>query len=224
MKTAPSIATEGARRGRPRTITRERIADAGIEIGLPNITIVGVAARLGVSHMALYKHVRGLEALKRLVAEEIFDRWRLPQPQDSGCGDLERYLVRFSSSMWQLIDQHPGLAPYLLRRDTITPSMMAKIAAHQERIAEGYGVSITRSRWILFTISYHCVALADTVHADGANDDVPPLEQPGKVPAAFAGIDPEHALGVRALIVGALAVIGAAGGDDPGYPGSDHRP
>lgn len=35
--------------------------DAGIEIGLPNITFVGVAAALGVSHMVLYKHVASLE-------------------------------------------------------------------------------------------------------------------------------------------------------------------
>lgn len=44
-------------RGRPRTITRERIANAGIALGLPKITIVGIAAKLGISHMALYKHV-----------------------------------------------------------------------------------------------------------------------------------------------------------------------
>lgn len=46
-------------RGRPRTITRERIANAGIALGLPKITIVGIAAKLGISHMALYKHVPG---------------------------------------------------------------------------------------------------------------------------------------------------------------------
>ena len=53
-------------RGRPRTITRERIADVSVAIGLPNLTFVGVAAALGVSHMALYKHVPNIEALKCL--------------------------------------------------------------------------------------------------------------------------------------------------------------
>lgn len=65
-------------RGRPRTITWERIADAGIGIGLSNITFVGVAAALGVSHMALYKHIAGLDALKSLIAEELFQRWQIP--------------------------------------------------------------------------------------------------------------------------------------------------
>ena len=36
-----------ARGGRPRTITRERIADAGIAVGLPNVSFVNVAAALG---------------------------------------------------------------------------------------------------------------------------------------------------------------------------------
>ena len=65
-------AKKPATRGRPPSITRERIVEAGIEMGLPNITFVGLAAALGVSHMALYKHVANLEALKALVAEEIF--------------------------------------------------------------------------------------------------------------------------------------------------------
>lgn len=66
-------------RGRPRTITRKRIANAGIKIGLPNITFVGVAAAMGISHTALYKHVESIEELKHLVAEEIFSRWQIPQ-------------------------------------------------------------------------------------------------------------------------------------------------
>ena len=33
--------------GRPRTITRERIADAGIAVGLPSVSFVNVAAALG---------------------------------------------------------------------------------------------------------------------------------------------------------------------------------
>ena len=39
--------TPRPRLGRPRTITRERIADAGIAVGLPNVSFVNVAAALG---------------------------------------------------------------------------------------------------------------------------------------------------------------------------------
>jgi AcrR family transcriptional regulator len=88
-----------ATRGRPRTITRERIADAGIQLGLPNITFVGVAAALGVSHMALYKHVPSLEELKHLVAEEIFSRWQIPQSRGNTRKGLKEYLNVFSASV-----------------------------------------------------------------------------------------------------------------------------
>ena len=39
-------------RGRPPVITRERIANAGIEMGLPNITFVGLSASLGFINLA----------------------------------------------------------------------------------------------------------------------------------------------------------------------------
>ena len=74
-------------RGRPRTLTRERIAEAGMQIGLPALTFTGVASTLGVSHVALYKHVPNLEELKRLVAAEIFERWQMPPlPQEGAEG------------------------------------------------------------------------------------------------------------------------------------------
>ena len=117
-------------RGRPRTLTRERIAEAGMQIGLPALTFTGVASALGVSHVALYKHVPNLEELKRLVAAEIFERWQMPPlPQEDtknsgtegekgekgksgkGSGDLEAYLLAFTHSLRELARAYPGLAP-----------------------------------------------------------------------------------------------------------------
>ncbi len=184
-------------RGRPRTITRERLADAGIEMGLPDLTIVGVAKRLGVSQMALYKRIENLAALKCLVAEEIFERWPLPETHGKGCENLEGYLAAFSESMWRLIGAHPGLAPFLLRRDTITPPMMAKIDAHQVHVANAYGISRSRSHWLLFTIAYHCVALADTVREDAQSITALSGDKLAGTKGLDA-IDAEHALGVRA--------------------------
>lgn len=140
MKSSP----RSAARGRPPSITRERIADAGIAIGLPNITFVGVAAALGVSHMALYKHVPSLEALKHLVAEEIFSRWRIPLPCDDGRSGLKEYLLAFSASAQQLVKQNLGLTPYVLRRLAATPPMLVKIDEHQSRIARIYGIPKSR--------------------------------------------------------------------------------
>lgn len=189
-----TIATISPRPGRPPSITRERIADAGIAMGLPAMTFTGVAALLGVSHVALYKHVAHLAALKLLVAEEIFVRWELP---DSGNEDLQNYLLRFSASLRQLVKLHPGLAPYLLRRKATTPAMLARIDAHQEQVAHAYALPKARARWLLSTVAFHCVALADTVYAPAGDaweeeDD--------------AAIEAEFDLGMRALVVGALAM------------------
>lgn len=188
-------------RGRPPTITRERIADAGIDIGLPDLTIVGLAAQLGISHMGLYKHISGLDELRRLVAEEIFLRWQFPSPIDAGTGPLEAYLTTFAESVWGLVAAHPGIAPYLLRGDMITRAMTRKIVTHQEELTRVCGISFARSRWLLLTIAFHCVAVADTVLPKAAADD------DGSRCEEESVIDPEHRSGIRALIVGCLAIL-----------------
>ncbi|MDN2700427.1 TetR/AcrR family transcriptional regulator [Janthinobacterium sp. SUN100] len=189
-----TIASTSPRPGRPPSITRERIADAGMALGLPAMTFTGVATLLGVSHVALYKHVENLAALKLLVAEEIFVRWTLPA---TGNDDLEGYLLRFSASLRALVKSHPGLAPYLLRRKATTPAMLARIDAHQAQVADSYRLPRERARWLLSTVAFHCVALADTVYAPAgdaweAEDD--------------ALIEAEFDLGMRALVIGALAM------------------
>ena len=53
-------------------LTRERIArtaaELADEVGLDSVTVSGVAQRLGVSGPAMYKHVAGLDALRRDIA------------------------------------------------------------------------------------------------------------------------------------------------------------
>ena len=57
---APSAGYEHATRNhgaaarRPPTITPERLADIGIRLGLPNLTMANVAAELAVTQAALY--------------------------------------------------------------------------------------------------------------------------------------------------------------------------
>ena len=194
-------------RGRPPTITRERIADAGIEIGLPSITFTGVAAALGVSHMALYKHVPSLAALKHLVAEAIFSRWQLPQACSDKRGGLKEYLVVFTTSAREFVKKHPGVTPYVIRRLAATQPMLDKIGAHQAHIAEAYGITKDQSRWLLATVTFFCIAAADTVYS--AADLEPVIEStPG---AERAEMEAEFIEGVEALIVGALAKLAQQG-------------
>lgn len=189
-------------RGRPRTITRERIADAGIKIGLPNITFVGVAAELGVSHMALYKHVPSLAALKILVAEEIFGRWQIPPVSGGGSGELEAYLIEFSASIREFVKAHPGLMPYVIRRLAATQPMLAKIDQHQTRVAEAYGLSKGRAQWLLSTVAFHCMAVADTVYSVAGQE---PMDDADRA-AELSEMEAELVQGMLALITGALAM------------------
>lgn len=199
MKPPASQAT----RGRPRTITRERIADAGLAIGLPNITFVGVAAELGVSHMALYRHVPSLHALKHLVAEEAFGRWQIPQPDGGAAGDLKDYLRVFSESVQAFVKAHPGLTPYVIRRLAATQPMLDKIAGHQRLVARVYGISQAQARWLLATVAFHGFAVADTVYSAAGRE--PTLDADRA--AEEAEMEAELAQGMQALIVGALSMV-----------------
>lgn len=203
MPSSPQSAP--AARGRPRSITRERIVDAGLAIGLPKLTFVGVAAALGVSHMALYKHVPSLEALKRLIAEEVFSRWELPQGGDADQGprELEPYLHLFVASLRDMVKANPGLTPYLIRRSAATQPMIAKIDHHQSLIAQAYGISKEQARWLLATLAFHCIAVADTVYSVSGLG----LELESERSAEAAEIESEFAQGMHTLIVGALAVL-----------------
>jgi AcrR family transcriptional regulator len=196
-----------ATRGRPRTITPERIADVGIEIGLPNITFVGVAAALGVSHMALYKHVPSLGELKRLVAEEIFSRWNIPQARGKGRGGLKEYLVVFSASVQAFVKANPGVTPYVIRRFAATQAMLDKIVGHQRHIAQAYGISMEQARWLLATVAFHCLAVADTVYSVAGREPAVDADRAMEEAEMEAELDQ----GMRALVVGTLALMDADG-------------
>lgn len=185
-------------RGRPPTITRERIAQAGIEMGLLNITFVGLAAEMGVSHMALYKHVPSLKALKTLVAEEIFLRWEAPALSGEVSHDLEGYLEQLVTSLRDLVKSNPGLTPYLLRRSASTSNISDKIMAHQQQVAAVYGLSQMNARWLLSTVAFHCIAVADALY---------PWESEDARQADEAEVETEFYQGMKALIVGALTLL-----------------
>lgn len=190
-------------RGRPPTITLERIANAGIEIGLPNITFVGVASALGISHMALYKHVANLKALKRLVAEEIFRRWSIPRARRDEPQELQAYLFTFAMSISEFVKAHPGLTPYVIRRLAVTQPMIEKIHEHQAHIAEVYEISQAEARWLLATVAFHCFAVADTIYSVIGQEPVEAIDRAAEEAEMEGGLEQ----GIQALITGALVIL-----------------
>jgi len=196
-----------APRGRPPSITRERIANAGIALGLPDLTFVGVSEALGVSHMALYKHVPSLEALKQLVAEEIFTRWDFPPLSENRA--LADYLGDFVGSLRALVKAHPGLPALLIRESAATQRILDKIDAHHRAVARAYGLPKKQASWLLSTIAFHCIAVADMIYRSAANGETPESGEPDAVKRTrdAATMEREFSKGMQALIIGALTLL-----------------
>jgi len=190
-------------RGRPRTITHERIMNAGIEIGLLNLTFVGVASALGISHMALYKHVASLEELKYLIAEAIFLQWEIPQPPNTVPHNLKEYLIIFMHSLRELVKSNAGLTPYLIRRMASTPSMIHKIESHHDVIAQAYNLTQNQARWLNATIAFHCIAVADTIYSVVGKEPIKNLNREMEE----VEMEEESIQSMEALIIGTLAML-----------------
>jgi len=190
-------------RGRPKKLSHARIVEAGMAMGLRDLTFVGLAASLGVTHMTLYNHIPNLDALKGAVAEAIFDGWQMP-PLDASNGQaLPDYLIVFIASLRDLVIANPGLTPYLLRRSLASPSMSGRIAEHQTSVAAAYGLPAQQARWLLSTVAFHCVAVAETLYASTRENGL----SDGERARDADEVGREFAQGMHALVLGALQVV-----------------
>ncbi|WP_162929368.1 helix-turn-helix transcriptional regulator [Streptomyces sp. YIM 130001] len=96
--------------GRPPRISAAGIERVGREIGLAELTLQGVASRLGVASAALYRYVDGKAGLDRLVGESMLAELRIPDPPQD---DAEAHLLRFASVLREFVLERPGMARYL---------------------------------------------------------------------------------------------------------------
>lgn len=96
--------------GRQAQITVADIEREGVELGLPNLTVNGVATALGVSPTALYRHVDGKLGLEALVGEAVLRELRIVDDPDHG---LEQHLLSFAQQIHAFVLRHPGLAAYM---------------------------------------------------------------------------------------------------------------
>ena len=82
--------------GRPRLIAVDDVLRVGRELGMRRLSVNAVAAQLGVSATALYRHVESRWALERLVGESLLAELELSDDPDD---DIEHICFRsvFSS-------------------------------------------------------------------------------------------------------------------------------
>jgi AcrR family transcriptional regulator len=96
--------------GRPAQVVVGDIVRAGRELGMARLSINAVAAKLGVSATALYRHISGRWELERLVGESLLGELELHDEPDAGA---ERHLVAFGLQLRTFVLDRPGLAGYL---------------------------------------------------------------------------------------------------------------
>ncbi|MBQ0826120.1 TetR/AcrR family transcriptional regulator [Streptomyces tagetis] len=96
--------------GRPRQIGPADIVRAGRELGLRNLSMNAVAAALGVSSTALYRHVEGRWGLERLVGESILAELDF---HDSPADGPVPHLLSTALQLRSFLLRHPGLTHYV---------------------------------------------------------------------------------------------------------------
>lgn len=202
---------------RKRRVTPQTMAEAGIALTLPKVSVKSVAESLGVSIVAIYNNIDDLCYLKALVAEEILRRWSPPLPGDDE--SMHDALLTLASAMRELVHSNPGIAEYLIG---LTPSSIDAIRmadSVQTRYRTRYDLTPKQATWAVITVCEHALALAEMVYnsarrdreyddAIAARTDLDTL--PGAYDTVDRGPDGMFLWSMRTVVVGTLELIEAS--------------
>lgn len=199
---------------RKRRVTPQTMAEAGIALTLPKVSVKSVAESLGVSIVAIYNNIDDLCSLKALVAEEILRRWSPPLPGDDE--SMHDALLTLASAMRELVHSNPGIAEYLIG---LTPSSIDAIRmadSVQTRYRTRYDLTPKQAAWAVIAVCEHALALAEMVYnsarrdreyddAIAARTDLDTL--PGAYDTVDRGPDGMFLWSMRTVVVGTLELI-----------------
>ncbi|GAA4385125.1 TetR/AcrR family transcriptional regulator [Tsukamurella soli] len=142
-------------RGRPTQISRERIVDAAFAAeNLDALTMRDLAARLGVTHSALYWWVRDRDELFDLVNEVMIERVL----GAAGTRSPRRWRSWLAAVGWAMHDQYlaaPGYATHLSRPHRHTPGAFERMRGEMVAafIDAGVGDELAEQSWYIFISS-----------------------------------------------------------------------
>lgn len=115
---------------------KEQIIQAALAIadeeGLPAVSMRAVAARVGVTPMALYRHVAGKEELLDGVLEQLLAELSLP-PEDDPWEDR---LLALSAEVRELARRHPTAISLVFERPGRTPDARVRVEAIHSALRE----------------------------------------------------------------------------------------
>ena len=121
-------------------LTREAVLEAAAaqagELGLESVSSRTVAARLGVTPMALYRHVRDMDEIVASLVDDLLEGLGLP---DRALGWRE-WLEQMARSLRDLLCEHPAALALFNRRPVTTPAARARLdASVAVLVASGFG-------------------------------------------------------------------------------------
>lgn len=118
-------------RGRPARISRDAIGKAALRVGLELATVTEVARVLGVDHSTLYRHISSAAEIRTLAADRAISSvsWT---PEG---GDWRALLEHMGTTLWQLLEDTPGLANILLQFDLQSEAVYTAFAQTVEALA-----------------------------------------------------------------------------------------
>lgn len=106
---------------RPAQIDRDSILAVALEVaeatGVAGLSMRAIAERLGVTAMALYRHVGD----KQQLLDGLVERLLLTLPAPDPALPWRERLATMSSAMRQTAQDHPRVFPLLLQRPAVTP-------------------------------------------------------------------------------------------------------
>jgi AcrR family transcriptional regulator len=149
---------------RPATLTSGAILDAADAVagrdGFEKLTIRSVAAEVGSSPMALYRHFPSKEALIDSMLDRLLGSLELPR---SG-GPWRELVTEAARSHRDLLLQHPAAVPQLAENggsgpggqrfgEFITTTLIAAGCSERESVGGFMGLLAINYGWALFAIS-----------------------------------------------------------------------
>lgn len=194
---------------------------------MARLSVAAVAADLGVSTTALYRHVRGRWELERLVGESVLAELEL---RDDPTRDTDAHLLSFGGQLRTFVLAHHGLAAYLQalfpRGDAGKHLLAGEVAALERR---GYATDVA----IVLSGAVATLAIASAVTEERAAEAaassgydaerdavVAQLAADGRLGAAHAAL-PQVTPGAFARLVLTAAIRGLVAVAPPGRPVAD---
>ncbi|MGV0743319.1 TetR/AcrR family transcriptional regulator [Mycolicibacterium sp. XJ870] len=184
--------------GRPPLIAVADIVEAGRELGMRRLSVNAVAARLGVSATALYRHIGGRWELERLVGESLLAQLEIADDPDE---TIEEHLLSFGMQLHGFAREHPGLAAYL---QLLFPrgEAGARLLADEVSLLGRRGYTAEAAALLSSSVAVLAIALAaqHEIKAEASHTDAGFVRERDTVAERLAGdaaLGPVHTAGMQ---------------------------